>query len=594
MRAATCPQPAANANRRIVVVFAGPSCYFLCVRGGKSLLIFSILVAAIMIFARLGELPLRDPDEGRNAQVAREMQLNGAWLTPTYNNLVYLDKPSFYFKCVAISFALFGESETSARLPSALFGGGVLALAYAFCRREYDQKTGAFSVLVLATAPLFIALARHVIFDMTLTFFVIASIFAGYIAEISERRRSWYMLAAACSALATLVKGPVGFIVPTIVLAVFNIADKRTGWWKRHFHPVNVLVFFALTLPWFIGLSMLHPDFPRYGLLEESLKRFATKSFSRSAPFYYFGFVIIGGLFAWSVLVPEAVLVAWRNRARWSRADRLLIVCSITVVIFFSLSKSKLPHYILPAAVTLAMLLARFFVIAFERADGRAAAIIFRGLVALAILSAIVDVFLFINIFFPQAHETVFRIRSQEFNLLSLIFPTFACILGLIIVAALLARFTRNLRLAFATFLILPGCIVTVAFHAVALYSEASSSRQIAAFVTNHFPGADVASLESLPAGLPFYLKHPITLITATGSEISPYIVYSLRDRDHWPPGVIKSSDKQEWLLGKTNAVCILADKRSKWRLQELANAHKTEISCVTPSWWSLVVTPEK
>ena len=82
-------------------------------------LLLAFALAAIMIFARLGELPLRDPDEGRNTEVAHEMRFAGAWLTPTYNGLVYLDKPSFFFKCVSLSLGIFGENEAAARLPSA-------------------------------------------------------------------------------------------------------------------------------------------------------------------------------------------------------------------------------------------------------------------------------------------------------------------------------------------------------------------------------------------------------------------------------------------------------------------------------------------
>ena len=99
------------------------------VRNTDRSLLLAFALAAVMVFARLGELPLRDPDEGRNTEVAREMHLAGAWLTPTYNGLVYLDKPSFFFKCVSLSLGAFGENETAARLPSALAALGILIMA---------------------------------------------------------------------------------------------------------------------------------------------------------------------------------------------------------------------------------------------------------------------------------------------------------------------------------------------------------------------------------------------------------------------------------------------------------------------------------
>jgi 4-amino-4-deoxy-L-arabinose transferase-like glycosyltransferase len=551
-------------------------------------------VAGVMLFARLGELPLRDPDEGRNSEVAREMMLRHAWITPTYNGLAYLDKPSFFFKTVGISMALFGESEFAARLPSALFACGILAMVFSFCRREYDDTTAALAILVIATTPLFIALGRHVIFDMTLAFFVCAAIFAGYFAEASEgaRRRNLYLLGAALCGGGTLVKGPVGFILPALVLGIFNAIEKKTGWWKRLFHPLNFLVFFAITLPWFFALSHERPDFPHYGLVEESFNRFTKPSFNRKAPFYYFGLVILGGLFAWSVLLPEAMRAAWKSRQRWSRADRLLIVWSIAVVIFFSISKSKLPHYILTAAVALGILVARIFRKALAERDGLAARIVLRALIFLAVLSICAGAFLIVNIVNPQAHETIFKIRSKEFDRVALVFPTAAAMLILIAVAALAGRILRDVRIALAAFLILPLSIVSFAFPGLARYSEASSSRE----VVRHIPkDVDVACLQSWPNGLLFYLKRPVTIISANGAELtSNYIIYTLKKTEHWPPQMVPVAEQEHWLATRANPVYMIANDRMKASLEALAAARHGAIEPLGPGWWGALLSPSK
>ena len=147
----------------------------------RFLVLLAFLVAAFTLFAGLGKLALMEPDEERNAEVAREMKQSGAWLIPTYDGLPYLDKPAFYFKTVALSFAAFGESNAAARLPSALSGFALLVLLFGFCRRAYSERCAALAVLVVATSPLYIAFARLVIMDMTLAFFVCASIFAGFL-----------------------------------------------------------------------------------------------------------------------------------------------------------------------------------------------------------------------------------------------------------------------------------------------------------------------------------------------------------------------------------------------------------------------------
>jgi 4-amino-4-deoxy-L-arabinose transferase-like glycosyltransferase len=128
----------------------------------------AFLLAAVLLFARLGDLPLIDPDEGRNAEVAREMAESGAWVVPTFNAIPYLDKPALYFRAVALSFNAFGRTETTARLPSALSAAVLVVMMFVFCRRVYGERTAALTVLVLATTPLVIGFARLVIFDMPL------------------------------------------------------------------------------------------------------------------------------------------------------------------------------------------------------------------------------------------------------------------------------------------------------------------------------------------------------------------------------------------------------------------------------------------
>jgi 4-amino-4-deoxy-L-arabinose transferase-like glycosyltransferase len=221
----------------------------------------SVLIA---LFWGLGSYPLLQPDEGRNAEIAREMLESGRWLVPTYNGLPYLDKPAFFFKTVALSLGLFGESETAARLPSALFAFGTLVLVYAFCRRVYDTGTARLAALVIATSPLFFAFARFVIFDMALAFFVTGAILAAYRAAESDGlvKRRLYAVSAACAGAATLVKGPVGFIVPTLVLTAFHVWQGPRSWWREAFAWRNMLVFLALVVPWFVGVSLQHADFP--------------------------------------------------------------------------------------------------------------------------------------------------------------------------------------------------------------------------------------------------------------------------------------------------------------------------------------------
>src|SRR5262245_35164179 len=169
----------------------------------RALTAAAFVLAAVMFFARLGELPLIDPDEGRNAEVAREMAESGAWVVPVYNAISYLDKPALYFRAVALSFSAFGRSEATARLPSALSAAALVVMMFAFCRREYGERAAALSMVVLATTPLILGFGRLVIFDMPLVLFTSGAILAGYLAEEGEgaTRRRWLLLGAASSAM---------------------------------------------------------------------------------------------------------------------------------------------------------------------------------------------------------------------------------------------------------------------------------------------------------------------------------------------------------------------------------------------------------
>jgi 4-amino-4-deoxy-L-arabinose transferase-like glycosyltransferase len=556
-------------------------------RGAWIRLLLAVAIAVMMIFARLGGLPLRDPDEGRNAEIAREMQANGAWLTPTYNGLVYLDKPAFFFRAVATSFSIFGENEFAARLPSALAACGILLMVYRFCRREYDLETATLAIVVVATTPAFFAMARHVMSDMILAFFVCGAIFSGYIAEQYDgaRKRNWYLLSAAAAGFATLVKGPVGFLVPLLTLAVFNVVQKNSGWWRRLLHPLNAVVLLAIVLPWFLALVRAHPDFARYGLLEESFHRFTTKSFSRTAPFYYFALVVAGGLFAWSVLLPGAMKAAWQARARLAPADRLLMVWAIVVVIFFSISKSKLPHYILSAMIALAISTARVFAVAWKKPQGTAAGVVFRGLVAMGTLCLLLAIFLM-----PPVLAKVVKTRTVEFERVALTFGPAIVLLVSLGAIAMAARLLRNVKFAFVAFLVLPLSMVTIGFPAIARYSEASSSRELARALENLPVGTEVVGLESFAPGLPFYSQERVGLITGNGPELSNYIVYALGRSSVWPDGIVRNEDRETWLAARTNSVCLIAKGRALPELRKIADSRNLKVMELVPGWSSILI----
>ena len=555
----------------------------------------AFLVAAMLFFARLGDLPLIDPDEGRNAEVAREMAETGAWVVPSFNGIPYLDKPAFYFRAVALSFTVFGRNEFTARLPSALSAALLAVLMWAFCRRAYGERAGALTVLVLATTPLVVGFARLAIFDMPLVLFTTMAIVAGYRAEERDgavTRRRWLLVGAASSAVATLIKGPVGFLVPGAVLTVFNLVERRPRAILRMLSPPNLALFLAIVLPWFLALVHAHPEFLRYGLVDESARRFLTPSFRRTEPVYYFGPVLLLGMYPWSVLLPEAAVAAWRHRARWMQADRFLIVWAVVVVVLFSSSQSKRPGYILPAAVALAALAARLLDHALSESDGLAARLVLRGTLGVAILSTVAAAALSLNLVRPNSLQILLNFESNEFGRLERDLGILVVSLLVVAVAAFGVRLWRDVRLALALFALPAVLFLSVGFGTAARYAEASSARALARAIPPLPPGSIVACLECFVVGLPFYVGEPVIYITerGRGGLTSNYVRYRLKRGAAWPATLVPLNDREQWLARQTVPVYVLTKEYARTLLDDIARRRGIPVLEVHPGWWGTLV----
>jgi 4-amino-4-deoxy-L-arabinose transferase-like glycosyltransferase len=588
------------------------------------------------LFFRLGSLSLLQPDEGRNAEIAREMKESGAWLSPSYDGIAYLDKPAFYFKAVALSLAAFGNNETAARLPSAVFGLALLALTFAFCRRVHGPRCAVMAVIIIATMPLYVVLSRTVIFDIALAFFVSAAIFSGYRAEECEgkSRRNWYLLGALAAGFATLVKGPVGFLIPGLVLFMFHLVERwgnarnlisellagfmtlvidsldcliprlillvfrrvgaQCGMLKRFFSPLNLLVFFGVTLPWFIGLSLQHHDFPYYGLIEESFHRFTTTTFHRSQPFYFYALIVVGLFLPWSFILPEAGVAAWKNKKFMSSADRLCLVWAVVVVIFFSLSKSKLPGYILTATVACGILTARFFEWALANSDGKAARIIYRAAITLAVLCFVVAIAAMILSTRMDSLAKPLGLTIADAEELGRHFITPIILLSVFAVLGLLARLRRCVCFAFVCFALFPLLLFTLNFGAIETIFNVKSARQLSQKIPALASETQLVFLECFPSGLPFYLNRTAVLITKDGSELtsaSNYILFRLKNDPAWPTNLVPLTNLDLWISRRKQPVYLVAREKNRNKLETIAGVQPTGIQLLTPPYIGVLLT---
>ena len=543
-----------------------------------------VIVFAAVCF-RLGHLPLLAPDEGRNAEVGREMEASGAWLVPTYNGVDYLDKPAFYFKAVALSLAVFGQNETAARIPSAAFGVGLVFMVFAFCRRVYGLRCGLLAAIIVATTPLFLINARTVIFDIALAFFVCGAIFAGYLAEAAEgdARRWWYAAGAAAAGFATLVKGPVGFLIPSLVLLLFHRIEGHRDAWKRFFAPLNLLVFFGITLPWFVGLCLAHSDFFHYGIIDESFHRFTTaKRFHRSEPFYFYFLIVAATFFPWSFFLPEASLATWKERWAKNPVDRLCVLWAVVVVLFFSISQSKLPGYILSVTVASGILFARLVEAALATPTGKAAGVVIRATKGFALLAFVGVLVVAIGSSQLEHLAKPLRMTVEDLHQLGQGAWPLTLLLAGFCLAALVACYRRNTALCFLCLAAFAPLVVHLNVRMLDVVFDAKSGRRIAERIST-LPGQpELACLECFPNGVPFYLGRTATLISRDGHELtSNYIISSLERSSRWPQQIVAVSDFEAWLDSRKKPVYLIVREEDRAKAMAIAEAHGTQFQAL-------------
>jgi 4-amino-4-deoxy-L-arabinose transferase-like glycosyltransferase len=330
--------------------------------GARRGLIAAIVLLAIVWFGGLEYRGLFQPDEGRYAEISREMLASGDWITPRLNALKYFEKPPLQYWATAVSFALFGEDEWTARLWTAVTGFlGLLFLVFAG-NRVGPPAAGSIAGLVLASSGAYFLSSQYVTLDMGLTFFMSAALLSFLLAHEGGPpvKRGWMMLAWAAMACAVLTKGLVGIVLPGMVLAVYIVTQRdwrllRELEWGR-----GLLLFSALALPWFILVQLRNPEFFDFFVLHEHFARYAQPGHDRPGPWWYFTVILLVGMMPWTPALP-GVLRRSLSAPYGSRlnVERLLLIWTGVVLVFFSFSKSKLPAYILPALPALALLIGR-------------------------------------------------------------------------------------------------------------------------------------------------------------------------------------------------------------------------------------------
>ena len=330
---------------------------------------------AFLFFYGIGQFGLIGADEPRYAQVAREMLERHDWVTPVLGGHAWLEKPPLYYWQAMLAYSVFGASDAAARIPSA-FDATLLVVAVYFFFRKFRRGVEVDAALITASCAGIIGYARAASMDTALTSAFGIGLLAWWAWRESGRRiylAAFYI----CVALGMLAKGPIAPFLAVLVIVVFAGAIKEWHLVLKTLWLPGILLFCVVALPWYIAVQLANPQFFREFILEHNLARFSTNIYHHPEPFWYYVPVTVLALVPWVVFVCAAItesVQAWWNERKAARPEpdlqlqfRIFTCCWLLVpVLFFSISQSKLPGYILPAIPAGAILLADYLRSRFE------------------------------------------------------------------------------------------------------------------------------------------------------------------------------------------------------------------------------------
>jgi 4-amino-4-deoxy-L-arabinose transferase-like glycosyltransferase len=333
------------------------------VPGRRRTWLLALVLLALLWFGALETRGLFQPDEGRYAEIAREMLASGDWVTPRLNDLKYFEKPPLQYWATALSLAAFGRDEWSARLWPAVTGFlGILVLVFAG-NRTGPVGAGTIAGMVLASAVGYFLAGQYLTLDMGLTFFLCAALCAFLLAQHAPPApaRRWMLVVWAAMACAVLTKGLVGIVLPGAALFAYALLQRDWALLRRMEWGRGGALFALIALPWHLLVQWRNPDFFRFYILNEHFARYLLSEHHRPGPWWYFIVVLGLALIPWVVLLPGVFrrLPAARRGAGAFDVDRFLLVWAATILLFFSASASKLPGYIIPALPAIALLIGR-------------------------------------------------------------------------------------------------------------------------------------------------------------------------------------------------------------------------------------------
>ncbi len=484
-----------------------------CSRAG---LLGLLILFTLVWFSNLEYRKLVRPDEGRYAEIAREMALSGDWVTPRLNGLKYFEKPPLQYWATAAAFRIFGESHWGARWWPATTAFACVLLMFWTGRRLFSTDIGLAAAAALGGCSGFVINTHINTLDAGLAAFLTVGLLGFLLAQhpsaTPKEHRNWMRVVWAALALAVLSKGLIGVVLPGAVLLLYLLIERDWCRFTRLRIVEGMAILLLITVPWFVAVSLANDEFARFFFIHEHFERFLTNVHRREGSWWYFIPILLFGAMPWTPFIATRLRDGWRREGEPGTLQprRLLLIWVGFIFLFFSVSHSKLPSYILPVFPALAL----FAAIEIQR---MAPATLSRIAWAVAILSGVLFFILFMG------GERIAHAASKESSPFEIVRRYIPWILASVAIftagaSAAAGLFQRQARRAALVALAVGSLVAGIlAMNGHDELSSLSSTYHIVREIETTQGPLDRTipfySIQMHDQTLPFYLKRPVTLV---------------------------------------------------------------------------------
>jgi 4-amino-4-deoxy-L-arabinose transferase-like glycosyltransferase len=483
----------------------------------RALLLGLLILFTAVWFSNLEYRKLVRPDEGRYAEIGREMALSGDWVTPRLNDLKYFEKPPLQYWATAAAFRLFGEHHWTARWWPATTTFACVLLMFWAARRLYgDEEIGLSAAAALGGCSGFVIDSHINTLDAGLAAFLTVGLLGFLLAQrpgaTPTENRNGMLVVWAALALAVLSKGLIGVVLPGAVLAIYLLIERDWRLLTRLHLGKGLALFLLIAVPWFVAVSLANDEFARFFFIHEHFERFFTNAHRREGAWWYFVPILLFGAMPWTPFIAVRLREGWRREGEPGtlQTSRFLLIWAAFIFLFFSASHSKLPFYILPVFPALAL----FAAVEMQKMTPTTLSRFAWG------LAVVGGALLLVALIGGERIARAFSGKSSPFEIVGHLVPwiqasVFTFTVGAVAAAWLFRRCSRALGMVALALGSLVAGILAMDGHDQ--LSRLSSSypivREIEATQGPLDRGAPFYSIQMYDQTLPFYLGRTVTLV---------------------------------------------------------------------------------